>query len=203
VGNPRSEWRTTRLRLAVAHRDQWVCYRWTTGEANCGGHIDPHLRYPHRMSVTLEHVLPPGVTLAAWVAQGHDPYDPNHCAVSHRTCNQSAGTRLRNLLAKNRRGSQRRTPTLYRTATEVACCLWCGAQLNRMQAKFCSVQCGATRRPQVMSPLYVLTARSRSRTSARPSRDSDATPVRVGMLKSLRPCSLQDPVSWALPPWRV
>lgn len=99
--NPRSESKTTRLRLAVGNRDGWICYRYRTGEANCGGTINPTLRYPDRMSATLEHVLPEGVTLAMWIAQGNDPYDPDHCTVSHRTCNQTAGTRLRNTRARN------------------------------------------------------------------------------------------------------
>lgn len=93
--NPRSESKTTALRAYCAVRDGWICYR-------CQGSIDPSLRYPHKMSVTLEHVLPQGVTLAQWVAQGGDPYDPAHCTVSHRTCNSSAGTTLRNLLVKGR-----------------------------------------------------------------------------------------------------
>jgi hypothetical protein len=94
--NTRSEWRTRHLRLAVANRDGWRCYR-------CGQPIDPTLRYPHRMSVTLEHVLPEGVTLNEWVRAGGDPYSPAHCSVSHSHCNYSHGATTGNQLRQPRR----------------------------------------------------------------------------------------------------
>lgn len=78
--NPRSEWRVRRLRLAVANRDQWVCYR-------CRQPIDPALRYPHPMSVSLEHIT--ALTL------GGAPYDPANCTVSHLAHNREAGASAR------------------------------------------------------------------------------------------------------------
>lgn len=80
--NPRSEWRVRHLRLAVAHRDRWTCYR-------CGEPIDPALRYPHPMSVSLEHIID--------LDRGGNPYDPRNCTVSHLTHNQSAGATAGNL----------------------------------------------------------------------------------------------------------
>ncbi len=94
----RSEWRTRHLRLAVAQRDGWLCWR-------CKQPIDPTLRYPHKMSVTLEHVLPDGMTLDEWANAGGNPYDPTICTVSHHSCNTSDGASM---------GNRRRQPTASR-----------------------------------------------------------------------------------------
>jgi hypothetical protein len=78
--NPRSEWRVRHLRARLADRDGWRCYR-------CKGPIDRRLRYPHPMSVSLEHIVP--------LAHGGAPYDERNCTVSHLTHNQAAGARAR------------------------------------------------------------------------------------------------------------
>lgn len=69
--------RVAALRTQVGNRDGWVCWR-------CNQPIDPHLRYPHPLSATLEHKL-------NLCDHPEAAYDPAHCTVSHQRCNASAG----------------------------------------------------------------------------------------------------------------
>lgn len=48
----------------------------------CNTPIDPTLRYPHDMSVSLEHLIP---------MRDDGPTTPENCGVSHLDCNRRDG----------------------------------------------------------------------------------------------------------------
>lgn len=74
--------RTLRARLAWADANQ-PC-------ALCGNPINYHLRWPHRLSLTVDHITP------LWA--GGKALDPTNWQPAHQTCNSSRGAREGNRL---------------------------------------------------------------------------------------------------------
>lgn len=70
----------SRLRAQLAERDGWRCCR-------CGGPIPRTAKYPHPLSLTLEHLVP-------LMHGGRST--PETCSVSHHRCNTRHGRSLQN-----------------------------------------------------------------------------------------------------------
>lgn len=65
----------------VFERDKWRCYR-------CGKKVNPNLAYPHKMSASVDHLIP----LKPRTGEpGEDTYENVMC--THLTCNLSKGNR--------------------------------------------------------------------------------------------------------------
>lgn len=64
-------------RREVFERDEWVC-------GLCGEQIDPELKYPDRMSASLDHLIP--------VSEG-GPHTMSNVQASHWICNVRRGTK--------------------------------------------------------------------------------------------------------------
>jgi len=64
--------------LVVYERDRWTCQL-------CGEHIDSTLRYPDRMSASVDHIIP--------LSHG-GPHNYANVQAAHLTCNASKGNRV-------------------------------------------------------------------------------------------------------------
>lgn len=95
MASPRNgrPYRTLRAQL----RQAWAMANAPCGL--CGKPIDYRLRYPHRMSFSLDHIVP------VWAGGGDK--DPNGFRPSHLTCNTSRGQREGARLRAARRAAQK------------------------------------------------------------------------------------------------